>query len=1410
MSTEEFIYSVINSDNVAQLDLNVIANTLASVDSLIRQIKNQQVENENLKEKISSLRTSALQIKQLYEDELGKNKRTLNREEDYIRQLAVLEARALTAENARVNAELREKETVAELDRQLQSNKDRYNSLACDMVRNCSLLLENNLLPSDQQMRFRDVKSYIQSLIQCGKEVPEDVVASLNRKRTSRRHRRSESEVCDQSTMTTGVSSISVGVNTTGKLSYQLTSSTSTHDPVEESANRSSDDIAFTANLKKSESGNKTFVDKSTMYSSSTITRSTCTSAFIKKIDVGVNFPEVIPKFINDILRECVIELPSPLTPILDDIPVHRESVHTQTEPMSIDLLQPKPQIVHCGTNTNLRNIRRKLDYVRKMENLPVNSHLLTSIKKEESVSPAAPIITLPAAFPQPEDHPGVNPQLTQIWALLGDTMFRLLGGGRIFDNQCYTTLNERVTMINNLIDSNNLRGTHMMNKVFEAASAAIISGEKGYGDDKHVTGRQREDQVESVRVSQEKTVLDREEDPTTLDERLEDEPLDTILSESCLDTDETNACATVDDLLTDRETETAILAENSASSLSFPVESEFQQYSNLETIDEAGESEKINNTPLSAGGLFPEPDLLSAGDESNDFSALIQQNIDSVCTIDSVHLNASTLEENDEIAKELRLMEEGNLPTNDLLPDSVNFSTLFEASEKNYLHVARDEDSVSSADDEYDRMLIVECSPSKSPASSSSCTTIGNNGTLISPIKVKETNKLVKDQFKTPTSPAISKRKLRDRLEGVSPKRGRMSPTTETLLEDDWDRKLLTIKNYFSFPLSLHPIEDSGQGGKNVEFSGDKGSEENTAVRENVELCIQHGEIESIHGDIDKTKDSNRLTEDLLYPMETQVATSVITANLPSSKESAVKETVASSSQWDDFKVPLRIDTEWAVATACNTDSPESPLIEDSPMSPMPETEMDKLSSSWESPMSPPIEGRMCIYNEIVEPKIIPLEHACASRFSQDYISTPIAKSIACYKKDKRAEVLRKLAPEASKTETALIRKVVQGIKSYIKNEWTVETLQQSCIKLVELTNDTRIISLAMLESVVSYGDMPVDVQCSPPAPPLPKVVQQLVLLVKTLNESFCDLDKVLLQEIDRKVFTLKSDKVKMDGLIASTYLYIGISDCNRMYGCTARLYIYKSLYYFNFKGLPLVYYVLKAFPHALPKKSSPHYDNSDPMVSTIRTVLMNINYMERANSPNAHIYKKSELLKLLKFFYGYQQGSPTYEELIVNLVEKIKANKLRNVDYCLILVAKRKGYDWAKTHIVQKYLYPLLNDYLKRLDVDGTLNEQIACLIFTISSILKTQPNSQDITGIMQILGGIVQMTDGNQKVQEAAVAALLRMTRFGFADIYEWLCRWCPKYDVSSRTKLMLATFVHRKEQRFWQQLCQRTIV
>uniref|UniRef100_A0A182SL34 Uncharacterized protein n=1 Tax=Anopheles maculatus TaxID=74869 RepID=A0A182SL34_9DIPT len=118
MSGEDFIYSAITNDNMNAFDLNVIASTLASTDKLVRQHKQQKEENDLLREKISSLHESALQIKTLYETEAAKAVRAESQLASYVSQCKQLEERCLEADSDKINADLILMERLAENDRQ--------------------------------------------------------------------------------------------------------------------------------------------------------------------------------------------------------------------------------------------------------------------------------------------------------------------------------------------------------------------------------------------------------------------------------------------------------------------------------------------------------------------------------------------------------------------------------------------------------------------------------------------------------------------------------------------------------------------------------------------------------------------------------------------------------------------------------------------------------------------------------------------------------------------------------------------------------------------------------------------------------------------------------------------------------------------------------------------------------------------------------------------------------------------------------------------------------------------------------------------------------------------------------------------------------------------------------------------
>uniref|UniRef100_A0A182SN12 Uncharacterized protein n=1 Tax=Anopheles maculatus TaxID=74869 RepID=A0A182SN12_9DIPT len=342
-------------------------------------------------------------------------------------------------------------------------------------------------------------------------------------------------------------------------------------------------------------------------------------------------------------------------------------------------------------------------------------------------------------------------------------------------------------------------------------------------------------------------------------------------------------------------------------------------------------------------------------------------------------------------------------------------------------------------------------------------------------------------------------------------------------------------------------------------------------------------------------------------------------------------------------------------------------------------------IACTTDSPLSPPLPCDRSPSASITPPRI-PLFHVALHshlRQQAQQRKEPIYTFIALHKAKNGQESSHRYTGRFNAQEQQLLQQLSDMLTVYLQRpEWTETVVNETITAVLNCTQDVHLISVALLELVVSCGDITFNMLGSPPAPPLPIVQQKLILIVRHLGYGIDALEDVLVRELDRRMFQLKGDCLPLTGLIALTFLYIGLEDSKpsempwkREY--SVRLYMFKCLYYFGYKGLPLVYYLLRAFPFALPKKGSAHYDNSDAMIATLRTILMNVNYSEIVGgSSESGLYRKRELLWLLRNSYGYQQGSPTYEELVVNLVEKIRANKLRNVAHSLILVAKRNGF--------------------------------------------------------------------------------------------------------------------------------------
>ncbi|KFB50613.1 AGAP005647-PA-like protein [Anopheles sinensis] len=1504
MSGEDFIYSAITDDNVSTFDLNVIASKLTSTDKLVRENKQQQEENDRLRKKISSLRETALEIKNLYEAECAKSGRIEEQLATALNQCRELEKRCSEAENDRVNTGLLLKERIAEYDRQIETDEARYRAIVCDLVRYFS---------HDQQQgaaqpscdRWKELKVHAGTAKKL--DLPEEVRQFFSQNHppahaSSRGKRKKRPDACDQECQTSD--------EDTGEPVRMLrTSGTNT-------------DVPYPAQRVEPVVEKKTFCDKGTMHSTmSTITRSTCTSAFIKRVDVGVNFPEITHKSVDEILRECVPLPPLLLSPIVEILPLRR-SVEIQTErsageDQNAPIAVEKPQLVSCSTMTSLKNIRKRIDYRKtdgggppagvergggggiasfQQQYINIAEQLYAKkIKKEEQMSSVG--------FGQDENFGRMHPHLSTIWTLLGETIFSLMGSpGRRFDGQCYSMINEQLATIRDMIEADGRRESELMSAMFSNVSATVEAA-AGYG-------KQR---VRLTRVPPE-----------------QDAPQSAA---RCFPADGCRAAAPpvgnfvghcshvrqADNLLSPVVAEDIEPVHVPPSPTNTPIVPPCP----------TGQTKDINE--VVSASTTPKPTTATPQTNGQSFNASVQMENEQMETdvapstdgeIKRSEAARKTVPqvmdvENDRIAEELRQMEEGEDDTSHP-PDTTGHSGVLagpitplpEESPVQRLLVAGPTISPTTERIEVPSLRLAPASerPSTPPRAPETNTT--STATFVSPIKVKETNDLVKDQFKTPTQPPISKRKLRIRRSGeppaplppsYSPKRqrldtppvhtsdpspppasGRISPTTEFLLEDDWDQKFSSIKAAMFSPIEgpsyrpLSPIVDrielddeDGEGmvlenegveeedskqGKEKEDPKEREAESGSLVEaEPVEIVPTIVRIENGKGNdepaMEKLDDSSKADESVpmdnndrpspectVVPIETIVTDPVSSGESRPEEPSALDEKTSKESdkiveQEPTVDVKEKVENVPNVGKVSELESPASPDW-DSPMSPPAhETgiETAPLSTSTststsesvyclDSPLSPPpaTTNPVDVDTSVPPPRVIPLDHIHLHR-CQQRARGPLDQAIESYKTERRADVVNAHAGRMTDEEQSALQQMTEVLKRYVKSPWTEASVAEAVGKVVAISHEGRMIARAVLETAVAHhGDLAVNIECSPPAPPIPVTQQKLVLLVRHLTPHLPDepFDRVMMRELDRRVFQLKAAESSLPGLIALTFLYIGLEDSkpptvvpwHRTY--SVRLYLFKCLYYFGYKCLPLVYYVLRAFPFALPKKGSPNYDNADAMISTIRTILMNTNYNESVTNGGGGgndmgLYKKRELFALLTYQYGYQPGSPTYDELVVNLIEKIRANRLRNVPHALILVAKRKGYEWARQNIIQKRLSPLLNDYLKLLDLmngggGGTgaagsacpvgdlagLDERIVACIFTISSIMKTHPPQEDVSGVMQIFTTIVQLARGNQKVQEEAIAGLVKFSRFGHADIFERIRHWQPTYPVSDR--------------------------
>lgn len=405
-------------------ELPILSQAIANSDDLVRKVQTLALENRKLKQKYRSLSQSAVQVKQLYEQERDVCVRVRSQNTELKNKISGLIGRNSELEHSRINMQLTHSQAMAELEMKNCQEATKSNNILKDLVFQCKDWAEGDV-------KFKGtLRQAIDLLDKRGVDV-EKLILTRPRSRRKGRQKKDDdsmsvisSETC--STIFEEIEPIHLPDTTEpfmeeAKICEETQIEVQVESPPEK---------IFVTTGTNTET--KTYCDKSTTYISSMTTRGVSTECFIKKVDVGTTFPEPVTLSIEEILREMMIETPRMLSPIPDDTPAISQATQTisfttESKSVSCDINSvTKPVKTRTvTTHTRLKNIRKPIGY------LASTSKVCCNIKKEVFEN------QFEATIATSEQE--INPQLTQLWIVLGKLLFGLIGNGQIFNNSTAT-----------------------------------------------------------------------------------------------------------------------------------------------------------------------------------------------------------------------------------------------------------------------------------------------------------------------------------------------------------------------------------------------------------------------------------------------------------------------------------------------------------------------------------------------------------------------------------------------------------------------------------------------------------------------------------------------------------------------------------------------------------------------------------------------------------------------------------------------------------------------------------------------------------------------------------------------------------------------------------------------------------
>ncbi|XP_017021633.1 little elongation complex subunit 1 [Drosophila kikkawai] len=428
------------------------------------------------------------------------------------------------------------------------------------------------------------------------------------------------------------------------------------------------------------------------------------------------------------------------------------------------------------------------------------------------------------------------------------------------------------------------------------------------------------------------------------------------------------------------------------------------------------------------------------------------------------------------------------------------------------------------------------------------------------------------------------------------------------------------------------------------------------------------------------------------------------------------------------------------------------------------PDEPEQSFGSYEESPASPCAEPLDDNVDSIPE---IPLEQPNGLQYGGQPKSI-IEHVIDEYKAQPKLSQLRR------KTLGKSQQKLCSSIGKYLEESLDLEDFS---LEVYKLTKDEAVIVNALVVVITKMG-----IEGNP-----------LQRLISALN--YFKFMPRFLAELEERLFRNTKERPPTELAMKYVKLYLeAVSNTARVtqeYTNPARLLLAKLLYHYEQDMPETVLAVLRQFPTALPHREERQYDHSDPLITVIKHLLMSRTY--DMQDPDG---AERLLLSKLRFEYHYQPFEPSKQQVLENLVEKLKAGRsLEQLGYAFALFCRRSPH-LKVVDLVTEHLMPLATSYCD-LAQDESYDDRLVAVLQCISMVLKPLPLDTDISALVGLVKRLIVAVP-RPGVQQAAVQACLRLQRFGFQTIRDALQNYRPKYPLDPLTRAMLRCFAERRKQ------------